>query len=229
MMQQEVIAHIVASRPLNETVWEYSLKPEHFVTYEAGQYLQLHFDDVAYFFSIANAPLGSQCYQLHIRHPRDQDKNQALMTHLAIEQQVSLSLPFGRCDLSQLHPEKPIIFLAAGTGFSPIRAMIEQLIAKQDPRRFELYWGVHIDNDFYDRETLEHWQHILSDFYYCPHVTQLTHASLISRALTRHLQDLQDWQIVMAGPFELMYTMRDALVIAGMARESLFSDAFEFE
>lgn len=228
-MTQQVMASVIASRALNDSVWEYTLKPEHFVAYEAGQYVQLHFAEGDYFFSIANAPLGADYYQLHIRHPRDQDKNQALMAHLAVYQQVALSLPFGRCDLSQLDPVKPILFLAAGTGYAPIRAIIEQLIAQDDTRQFELYWGVHVAEDFYDMATIQRWQASLPELYFCAHVTHLSHDSLISKALQQHPQDLHNWQIVMAGPFELMYTIRDALLMVGMAREVLFSDAFEFE
>lgn len=221
-MIQEVMATVLSVRALNDTVLQCILKPDHFIDYHAGQYLQMFREDGASFFSIANAPSGSGCYELHIRHHREEET-------LCRDKRLRIALPYGHCDLSRLHPTKPILFLAAGTGFAPIRAMIEQLGAQQDARAVQLYWGVHTEDDFYDKTSIPHWSQHLVHFKYIPHVTQSTHASLISRTLHDHAKDLQDWQIVMAGPFDLMYAMRDALLMAHVERESMFSDAFEFE
>ena len=38
-------------------------------------------------------------------------------------------------------PQRPILFIAGGTGFAPVKAMIEQLLANSDLRPFELFWG----------------------------------------------------------------------------------------
>ena len=119
-MAQKVQAKIVSITRLNDTIWQYTLKPAQFIPYQAGQYLQIHKPEGESFYSIANAPSAEQVYELHVRH-RSQKQ-------LGSEQEaLSVSLPYGRCDVSHLHPHKPILFLAFGTGFSSIRAMIEHL------------------------------------------------------------------------------------------------------
>lgn len=220
-MSQQTQARIVAINRLNQTIWAYRLKPEHYIAYQAGQYLQIHAPDNTHYYSIANAPSSGQYYEVHIRQG-----NQQLWE---LHQSVNLTLPYGVCNLSHLHPQKPIIFLAAGTGFSPIRAMIEQLLSQSDSRRVELYWGVATAEDLYDENSVQHWQKNLPNFRYVPHIAQSHQPGLITRVLTEHPHDLSDWQIVMAGPFDLMYLMRKVLLQQGVMRQDLFSDAFEFE
>ena len=227
-MTQQVTATVVAVRRLNQTVWQYVLQPDRWVAYHAGQYLQIHGPEGDNFFSIANAPLGAQTYELHIRPPRDEHKQAVLHAQLALHQRVSISLPLGRCDITHLQPQKPIVFIAAGTGFAPIQAMIEHHLAEAQPRRFEVFWSVHTPEDFYLSEQLDDWQQQNPDLYYCAHVTQRDRSSLISQVLSRHPNDIQAWQMVMAGPFNLMFLLRDALVCAGVAPDAIFSDAFEF-
>lgn len=227
-MIQKTMATVVSVKRLNPSVWQYILQPDQWVAYHAGQYLQIHGAEGDNFFSIANAPLGAQTYALHIRPPRDPHKQAVLQTQLALHQRVSVSLPFGHCDITHLQPQKPILFIAAGTGFAPIQAMIQYNLAEITPRKFELYWSVHTAEDFYLSETLQDWRQQISDFYYCAHVTQKARSSLISQVLSRHPNDIQDWQIVMAGPFDLMILIRDALVLAGVTPDAIFSDAFEF-
>ena len=47
----------------------------------------------------------------------------------------------GNAVLNHLDAQRPIMFIAGGTGFAPVKAMIEQLLANADPRPFELFWG----------------------------------------------------------------------------------------
>ncbi|PJD92424.1 MAG: NAD(P)H-flavin reductase [Legionella sp.] len=223
-MSQPTEASLVAIKRLNHTIWSYRLKPEHYIAYQAGQYLQMHLPDSMPYYSIANAPSSGAYYDVHIRQSSAQ-----LAPLWALGQSVTLSLPYGQCDLSHLQPQKPILFLAAGTGFVPIRAMIEQLLYQSDTRRIALYWGVANADDLYDHTSLDNWQHALPRFRYIPHIAQFHQPGLITRVLADHPNDLKDWQIVMAGPFDLMYLMRDILLERGLMRQDLFSDAFEFE
>ncbi len=219
-MVQKVRASIVSSSRLNDTIWRYVLKPEHFVPYQAGQYLQIHRPEGDSYYSIANAPIAEPCYDLHVRH-------RAPAQVWDSQQVLSLSLPYGICDISHLHLDKPILFIAVGTGFAPLRAMIDQLLHQSDPRHFELYWGVAVSDDLYDQDSLQRWQVQRPSFCHVPHISVAHQADLITLILEQH-PDLKDWQIVMAGPFELMYVMQRALMQYGIDKQSIFSDAFEF-
>lgn len=218
-MVQRVHAKIVSSSALNETIWRYVLKPEQFIAYQAGQYLQIHSSESESFYSIANAPNTEQTYELHVR----QRSSHVWPQH----QELSVSLPYGSCDVAHLLADKPILFVAVGTGFAPIRAMIDQLIVQADSRHVELHWGVAVAADLYDQDSLQRWQAQRPSFRSYAHISPMNQSALISQVLEHH-SDLKNWQIVMAGPFDLMYAMQKEWLQYGLDKHAIFSDAFEF-
>lgn len=219
-MVQTVQAQIVSITRLNDTIWQYLLQPTEFVPYQAGQYLQIQRPEGEHYFSIANAPSPGQYYELHVRHRAPEQQ-------WSLHSVVNVSLPYGVCDVSHLHPEKPIIFLAAGTGFAPIRAMIEQLLLQSDPRYLELHWQVTVASDWYDQQALRNWQDKKPNLHYFTHLSPVNSPNLMPVIIEKYPQ-LKNWQIVMAGPFELMFAMQKELLDHGLSKEVIFSDAFEF-
>ena len=229
MSDQLVQAQVERITPLTESILQLILAPNEYIDYQAGQYLQIVSENEAFSYSIANAPLGSHKYELHIRHSRDNPYNQPLLAEIKRKGSVTLRLPLGECDIGHLHPKKPILFIAAGTGFAPIKAMIEQLLAEGEPRAFELYWGARSQSDLYMDDKVFHWQTHVRHFQYFSQLSETTKATLASMVLKRHAHDLNDWQIVISGPFDMAYSTRDQLLAKGALPANLFSDAFNFE
>lgn len=222
-------ASIESITPLTDTILHVVLNPEHYIAYQAGQYIEVLLDDQSLYFSIANAPLGSKTYELHIRHHRDNPSTQRLLEEIKQQGSLTLRAPFGEVDFKHLNPIKPILFIAAGTGFAPVNAMIEQLLANGESRAFELIWGARTQSDLYLDEKVKQWQNHVHQFQYVSLLSSQNKKSLASVALSRHAHHLYDWQIVLSGPFDLIYDTRDQLVAHGVLLENLFSDAFQFE
>lgn len=222
-------ARVKEITPLTDSILKLILEPDQYIPYEAGQYLQIKIGGELLSYSIANAPLGSHHYELHIRHSRENPYNQALFAHIKEKGTVSIALPFGDCRLDQLDPDSPILFIAGGTGFAPVNAIIEQLLADDDPRLFELYWGVRSQSDLYLDEKVRHWEAHVNRFNYSSLLSDENKKSLTSVVLARHPTDISEWQIVISGPFDMVYNTRDALVSHGVPVAHLFSDAFSFE
>lgn len=229
MSEKTTQAQIESITPLTDSILQLMLTPNEYIDYQAGQYLQIISDNDASSYSIANAPLGSHKYELHIRHNRDNPLNQRLLDEIKRRGAVSIRLPLGECDVSHLHPDKPILFIAGGTGFAPIKAMIEQLLAKGAPRAFELFWGARSQSDLYMDEKVSHWQTHVRHFKYFSLLSNTSKVTLATKVLNRHKDDLGDWQIVISGPFDMVYDTRDQLRAHGALAENLFSDAFSFE
>ncbi|KTC91549.1 NAD(P)H-flavin reductase [Fluoribacter dumoffii] len=229
MKEKTIKALVEDISPLTDTIMRLVLTPEKYVDYQAGQYLQVLFDGEAFSYSIANAPLGSHKYELHIRHSLDNPYTQRLFAYIKQHGSVNLRLPFGTCSIEHLYPHRPILFIAGGTGFAPVKAMIEQLLSTSDTRPFELFWGARLQNDLYMDEKVRNWQTHVSRFNYFSSVSEDNGVPLVSHVLTKHPHDLGDWQIVISGPFDMVYSTRDALVAQGVTRAHLFSDAFSFE
>jgi CDP-4-dehydro-6-deoxyglucose reductase len=229
MTQKCTEAEIVRITPLTNSILQLILAPTEYINYHAGQYLQILSNNEAFSYSIANAPLGSHKYELHIRHSRDNPYNQPLLADIKQRGRVTLSLPLGACDLHHINPELPIIFIAQGTGFAPIKAMIEQLLADGESRPFELFWGARSQSDLYMEDKVLLWQAHVDNFAYFSQLSDFSKTSLATLVLKRHRKDIQDWQIIIAGPFDLAYTSRTELVAGGAVLEHLYSDAFSFE
>lgn len=227
MSVKTIKAQVESITPLTDSILQLILSPEVYVDYQAGQYLQIITGEDALSYSIANAPLGSHKYELHIRHSRENLNNQRMLAEIKNTGAVTIRLPLGECDISHLHADKPILFIAAGTGFAPIKAMIEQLLAKGEPRVFELFWGARSQSDLYMDEKVSHWRTHVRHFQYFSQLSETSKITLATKVLTRHQHDLNDWQIVISGPFDMVYDMRDRLLAQGVSAENLFSDAFE--
>jgi len=219
-------ARVVSITPLTDSILQLILKPDNYVDYQAGQYLQIIYENEAFSYSIANAPLGSHQYELHIRHTRDNPYNQPLFAEIKRLGEVTIQLPMGECNVSRLYPDKPIIFIAGGTGFAPIKAMIEQLLADGESRPFELFWGARSQSDLYMEDKVLYWQSHVNHVKYFPLLSENNQITLADMVLERHALDINDWQIVISGPFDMAYNIRDTLVTQGVLPENLFSDAF---
>lgn len=226
----ETSAQVVRVTPLTDKIIALQLLPENYIDYQAGQYLQIFSEGQWLSYSIANAPLGAHNYELHIRHDPQNTSNQALFREIKQQGNVRIRLPFGDCHLDKLDADRPILFIAGGTGFAPVHAMIEQLLATGDRRPFVLYWGARSQSDLYLEEKALQWQAHVSHFRYVPLVSATDSGeTLATLVLKQHKKDLFDYQVVIGGPFDMVYATRDALVAAGVLNSRLYSDAFAFE
>jgi CDP-4-dehydro-6-deoxyglucose reductase len=214
-------------QPLTDSIIELILTPEQYVPYQAGQYLQIQTDDHFLSYSIANAALGSHKYELHIRHDSRNQANMALFAEIKQKGFVTIRLPLGNCHIDRLLPKTPIIFIAGGTGFAPIKAMIEQLLADADARPFELYWGARSQSDLYMDDKVKQWAiHVKHFSYFSLIPTTRKKETLATPVIQQHKNDLKDYQIVIAGPFDMANSVKDILVEKGALPSQLYSDAF---
>lgn len=229
MKMSTVWANVTQIKPLTDSILQLVLTPKRYIPYKAGQYLQIVLGTQTLSYSIANAPLGSRTYELHIRHSKDNALHRSLLNDIQATGKVRLNVPLGVCELSKLDMQKPILFIAAGTGFAPIKAMIEQLLANTDERVFELFWGARAQNDLYMDDMVLQWEAHVAHFCYFSQLSATNKNTLVSKVLSKHEQELSKWQVVLSGPFDMVYHMRDELIAHGANPAYLFSDAFAFE
>ena len=219
-------ADILEVNPLSNTIIQVLLKPKQFINYRAGQYLQIKTTHFENYFSIANAPIGNPFYECHIRHDKLNPSSQELMDHIQTHRDIKIKLPFGHCCLEQLDPFKPVIFIAGGTGFAPIKAMIEMMLFKNDKRPFECFWGAKTQSDLYWQEHLLQYQNHTPLF---KHLACVIEEDLLNQVLKLHPSDLKMHQFVLSGPFEMALKYRDRLINEGIDAQLMHGDAFEFK
>ncbi len=140
-------------------------EPMHF---RAGQFLDILLKDgQRRSYSIANVPRaeGVRQLELHIRHMPGGTFTDHVFSAMKARDIVHIEMPLGNFYLRE-NSEKPIILLASGTGFAPIKSILNYTLERQIHRPIHLYWGGRRPHDLYDMQTARHWarDHLNIDF-----------------------------------------------------------------
>jgi CDP-4-dehydro-6-deoxyglucose reductase len=147
---------------------------------------------------------------------------------------VRIEGPFGSFYIRE-NSNRPLILIAGGTGFAPIKAMLEQLIEQADTRVIHLYWGARAKADLYRNDLPEKWtfQHqnidyvaVLSDA--DPDDKWQGRTGFVHNAVADDFADLSGFDIYMAGPPVMINAAKEKFSQQGLPVDQLFSDAFEY-
>ena len=132
---------------------------------------------------------------------------------------------------------KPIVLLASGTGFAPIKAIVEHAIDNRCGRSMVLYWGGRRPQDLYLLALCEEWVRTVPGFRYVPvisHALPEDHwtgrTGFVHQALMDDLPDLADCQVYACGvPVMVDAARRDFVLQCGLPEDEFFADAFTSE
>ena len=117
--------------------------------YRAGQYVEFILRDGARrSYSMANAPHLGPGVELHIRHMPGGKFTDHVFGAMKEKEILRIEGPFGSFFLRE-DSDKPIILLASGTGFAPVKALIEHMQHQGIARKVVLYWGARKPSDLY--------------------------------------------------------------------------------
>ena len=202
----------------------------------AGQYINFILpDEQRRSFSIANAPgNGGQELELHIgRSPGGLFTGQVFNT-MKVRDTLRLEGPFG--DFYLRAGDKPLVLVAGGTGFAPVKAIIEQLIAEGSQRPVWLYRGARHRDGLYLDEFVTQWQQSLQNFSYIPVLSAAGdddswtgRRGLIHHAVMADLPDLSGFDVYVCGrPIMVAAARQDFLLQCNLPETAFFSDAFSF-
>ena len=204
----------------------------------AGQYLEfLLKDGQRRAYSIANAPDQEGPLELHIRHlpgglftdPIFGAKEPALKEKDILRFEGPLGSFFLRED-----SKKPIIFVAAGTGFAPIKSIVEQMQLKKIQRPIHLYWGGRRPSDLYLDELCQSWARDIPDFKYIPVISDAApedqwagRTGFVHRAVMADHADLKPYQVYACGaPVMVNAARQDFSSHCHLPEEEFFADSF---
>lgn len=203
----------------------------------AGQYIDLLLKDgKRRSFSMANPPEGANQLELHVRHmPGGYFTDHVFgagNTKMKEREILRFEGPLGSFFLRQDN-DKPIIFIASGTGFAPIKAIIEQMIAQANTRPAILYWGGRRPRDLYMHELAESWQGKLPGFRYVPVVSDALpedswagRTGFVHQAVLDDFPDLSSYEVYACGNPAMVEAARHGFGVAGLPEDAFFMDAF---
>ena len=203
----------------------------------AGQYIELILKDgKRRSYSMASTVDQAATLELHVRHmPGGLFTDHVFgvgPTQMKEREILRFEGPFGSFFLRE--SEKPIIFLASGTGFAPIKAIIESMIERGINRPATLYWGGRRPQDLYMDELARGWEAKLPGFRYIPVVSDaLTQDNwegregFVHQAVIADHPDLSAYEVYACGsPVVVESARRDFKASCGLPDEAFFADAF---
>jgi CDP-4-dehydro-6-deoxyglucose reductase len=214
--------------------------------FRAGQYVEFILKDgVRRSYSMATAPHADEQIALHIRHMPGGTFTDALfgVKQPAVKERDILRFegPFGTFFLRE-DSGKPIVLLASGTGFAPIKAIAEHLFHKRlnvdEPnkpaRRVVLYWGCRSRKDLYLDALPRQWAIEQPNFTYVPVLSEPTpedgwtgRTGFVHQAVIADLADLSGHQVYACGaPVMVDAARADFTGKCGLPEDEFFADAF---
>ncbi|MEZ5534793.1 MAG: CDP-6-deoxy-delta-3,4-glucoseen reductase [Thiolinea sp.] len=223
-------------RKLNADVMEMTLKlpASERLNFKAGQYIDLLLrGGKRRGFSIANAPHDEQYLELHIRHVPGGHFTTHVFEEMKEKALLRMEGPLGNFYLHK--SERPLILMGGGTGFAPLKGMIEHMKAQGFERPVHLYWGVRAKNDLYMDALVKDWAARIDQLSYIPVLSEPKaedqwqgRTGWVHEAVLEDFTDLQAYDIYMSGPPQMIVAARAAFLDKGVPDEQMYSDSFEY-
>jgi CDP-4-dehydro-6-deoxyglucose reductase len=208
--------------------------------YRAGQYIEFILQDgLRRSYSMANAPqrlCSPPALELHIRHMPGGKFTDHVFGTMKDKEILRIEGPFGSFFLREDSP-KPMILLASGTGFAPIKAIIEQMQHKALPRDALLYWGARHRADLYRDDWCRATAAAMPKLRYVPVLSEpgaedawTGRTGLVHQAVMADFPDLSGHQVYACGaPAMVEAAQRDFVARCALPPDEFYADAFTSE
>ena len=205
--------------------------------YHAGQYIEFILRDGARrSYSMANAPHIGPGVELHIRHMPGGKFTDHVFTAMKEKEILRVEGPFGSFFLRE-DSDKPMILLASGTGFAPIKALIEHMQFKGIQRPATLYWGGRRPLDLYMDAWVRERLAEMPQLKYVPVISNALpednwtgRTGFVHKAVMEDFPDLSGHQVYACGAPVVVESARDEYPVqCRLPPDEFFSDPFTSE
>jgi CDP-4-dehydro-6-deoxyglucose reductase len=206
--------------------------------FHAGQYIDfLLRDGSRRSYSMANAPHQlteqEQAVELHIRHMPGGKFTDHVFGAMKEKEILRVEGPLGSFFLRE-DSDKPIVLLASGTGFAPIKALIEHMQHKGITRPATLYWGGRRPDDLYLNDWVQAQLPQMPNLRYVPVISDALpedgwsgRTGFVHRAVLQDFPDLSGHQVYACGaPVVVDSARADYTAQGGLPSEEFFADSF---
>jgi CDP-4-dehydro-6-deoxyglucose reductase len=208
--------------------------------YRAGQYVEFILRDGSRrSYSMANAPHTQEDkpgIELHLRHLPGGKFTDHVFTAMKEKDILRMEGPFGSFFLRE-DSDKPMILLASGTGFAPIKAIIEHLRHSKSARHAELYWGCRSKADLYLHDWALEAAAAMPNLRYIPVLSEpkpedawTGRTGFVHQAVMRDHPNLMNHQVYACGvPIMVESAKHDFVTKSGLPDDEFYADAFTSE
>jgi CDP-4-dehydro-6-deoxyglucose reductase len=205
--------------------------------YHAGQYVEFILRDGARrSYSMANAPHNGPGVELHIRHMPGGKFTDHVFTAMKEKEILRVEGPFGSFFLRE-DSDKPMVMLASGTGFAPIKALIEHMQLKGIARPTTVYWGGRRPSDLYMDAWMRERVAQMPNLQYVPVISNALpednwtgRTGFVHKAVIQDFPDLSGYQVYACGaPIVVDSARAEYSAQCGLPAEEFFADSFTTE
>ncbi len=204
--------------------------------FSAGQYIDfLLKDGRRRSYSIATAPSagGVPDLQLHIRHTPGGAFTDHVFDGLKEREVLRFEGPLGTFYLRE-ESTKPIVMVASGTGFAPIKSIVEYALRRKIDRPMTLYWGCRAKADLYMLDLPQQWAEQNPRFKFVPVLSDALPADawsgrtgFVHRAVMEDFSDLSGYQVYACGaPVMVDAARSDFMAKCGLPEDEFLADSF---
>lgn len=202
----------------------------------AGQYIDFILaDGRRRSFSLANAPHNDSLLELHIRHVPGGQFTDHVFNKMREKELLRLEGPLGTFFLRE-DSDRPIIFMAGGTGFAPIKGIIEHAISENLQRPMHLYWGVRAKPDLYLHHLAQSWANTHEHIRYVPVLSDPRpddawegRTGFVHEVIAHDFADLGGYEIYAGGPPPMINAAKEVFPQQGLVLDHFYSDAFDYQ
>ncbi|NQZ05772.1 MAG: NAD(P)H-flavin reductase [Algicola sp.] len=217
---------------VNDHVYHLELTTTQSFDFKAGQYLQVVMGEKDKRpFSIASTP-GQTNLELHIGATEGHSYAKQVIDLCKEQGQLEVEVGLGEAQLRQ-DSDRPILLLAGGTGFSYVQSIARHLEQHKPDHQVLLYWGGKNLQSMYADKAMKQWQQDHKGFSYVPVIEHPDEGwqgktGYVHLAVMEDIDNLQDYDIYIAGHFDMVKIVRDDFIAQGAVREHMFADAFAY-
>jgi CDP-4-dehydro-6-deoxyglucose reductase len=154
--------------------------------------------------------------------------------HLKERALLRLRGPLGSFYLRR-RDDHPVILVAGGTGFAPVKAIVEGALAAGFAERMHLYWGVRARRDLYLHDQVEAWASEHDHFAYTPVLSEpdpgddwAGYRGFVHEAVLADHPDLSAFTVYASGPPVMVSAAREQFTARGLDPASFHSDSFDY-
>jgi NAD(P)H-flavin reductase len=203
------------------------------VRFKAGQYLQITLPDGSRrSYSMANPPHESEMIQLHIRHVAGGQFSQ-IVPQLKSGDLLQVELPFGSFELVEASTA-PMLCVVGGTGFAPVKSLLDDMVKKAIHRPVTLIWGGRDRAGLYQMASVDRWRKSLPGFRFIAAVEDSADAQAlggfygrVDAAVREHFTTLEGFEVYCCGSPVMVSAVKKVCVEErGIVPGHFFSDVF---
>ncbi|MGE0580770.1 MAG: 2Fe-2S iron-sulfur cluster-binding protein [Steroidobacteraceae bacterium] len=204
--------------------------------FQAGQYLDvLPGGGRRRSFSIASPPHDAARLELHVRQVPGGGFTSELFAHEGPGALLRIEGPIGQ--FVYVDATTPVIFVAGGTGFAPVKSMLREALERGSARDIWFYWGARTPPDLYEESLVRRWMEVHPRFHFtgvlsdtpadAPGATRFARGWVHEAVLAQH-PDLSGYDVYAAGPPAMIEAIRARFPAHGLAEGRLRFDSFDY-